>query len=142
LLELGAVSQQQHLDRVLHAAVLHILGAESGLDPADAVALETVLRPAGSGDAEPLGLRLLSRHYALELGLLCRGSEPAGPPVRTALGDTALRLPRHNLPAYLLALEMLQSAGAGDRWRTPRRALAFMTEAREFDVPTTAQARR
>lgn len=142
LLELGAVADQAHLDRLLHAAVLRILGVEPPLSGADALVLDTVTQPTappGTLDAEPLGLRLLVRHYAMELGLLSRAS---GQTAITALGETALRLPRHNLPAYLLALEMLQSAGLGDRWRTPRRALSYMSEVREFDIPTSSQSRR
>ncbi|MCS6912852.1 MAG: hypothetical protein RMK29_11795 [Myxococcales bacterium] len=142
LIELGAVADQAHLDRLLRAATLRILGIQEPLPAADDLLLETVTRPAppaGTVDAEPLGLRLLVRHYALELGLLSRAS---GTTERTPLGETALRLPRHSLPAYLLALEMLQSAGPADRWRTPRRALAFMLRSGEFDVPTSAQLRR
>lgn len=140
LLELGAVADQEHLDRLLRAAVLQILGATPNLQPADVLLLETVTQPNPRGDeSESLGVRLLARHYAKELGLLSRAS---GVTERTPLGDTALKLPRHSLPGYLLALEVLQSAGNADRWRTPRRALAHLLESREFDVPATAQARR
>lgn len=140
LIELGAVGDQAHLDRLLHAAVLQILGAGTSIAAADGLLLETVTQQGAAGaPEEPLGLRILARRYALEVGLLFRGDGQLG---RTGLGDTALRLPRHNLLSYLLALEMLQSGGGGDRWRTPRRALSHMLEQRGFEVPTTAQARR
>src|SRR5581483_9219486 len=37
LLELGAVSDQEHLDRLLHAAVLRIVAVDTPLQPADAL---------------------------------------------------------------------------------------------------------
>ncbi len=166
LLELGAVRDQAHLNRLLMAATHHILGcgpgtpahglwvgsdvdgaagADGSLGAADALVLQTVTQALQGADSdhEPLGLRLLARRYALELGLLWR--EPAGvggKAVRTPLGDAVLALPHRYVLTFLLALETLQSAGPADRWRTPRGALQAMSAQPQFLVATTAQARR
>lgn len=135
LLELGAVADQGHLDRLLRAALLQVLGTQEPLQPADAMLLDTVTQPPRGADAEPLGLRLMARRYARELGLLGGGQ-------RTRLGEVALRMPRAELPVFLLALEALQSTGPADRWRAPKRALALLLDRRELAVPTTEEARR
>ena len=165
LLELGAVKDQAHLDRLLMAATHHILGCGPGtpahglvvsaegssLTVADALLLQTVTQAmqAAESDHEPLGLRLLVRRYALELGLLTRtlvaqtgAAEPTLTVVRTPLGDAVLALPHPYVLTFLLSLELLQSAGPSDRWRTPQSALGHMQAQAQFLVATTAQARR
>ncbi len=165
LLELGAVQDQAHLNRLLMAATHHILGCGPGtpahgllgaaadgvLSAADTLLLQTVtqaLQGPGS-DQEPLGLRLLARRYALELGLLARAAsgEATGAAAlphiaRTRLGEAVLALPQKSVLTFLLALETLQSGGPADRWRTPRSALGPMSAQPQFLVATTAQARR
>lgn len=168
LLELGAVKDQAHLHRLLMAATHHILGCGPGtpahgllvgpgtdgvdvtggpLSAADALVLQTVTQALQGADSdhEPLGLRLLARRYALELGLLARepaGAVGPGPAMRTQLGDALLALPHQYLLTFLLALETLQSVGPADRWRTPRGALHAIGAQPQFLVATTAQARR
>lgn len=166
LLELGAVKDQAHLNRLLMAATHHILGCGPGtpahgllvgpgadggdgtdgaLSAADALVLQTVTQALQGADSdhEPLGLRLLARRYALELGLLARESAgSAGKAVRTQLGDALLALPHQYVLTFLLALETLQSTGPADRWRTPRGALHALGAQPQFLVATTAQARR
>lgn len=161
LLELGAVRDQGHLDRLLLAATQQILGCGPGspahglvaadgersdvpLTAADLLLLQTVtqaIQGAGS-EQEPLGLRLIVRRYALELGLLSRDGESSGGQKRSALGDALLALPASHCLEFLLALEMLQSTGSADRWRTPRAALQKMQTQPQFLVATTAPARR
>jgi hypothetical protein len=160
LIELGAVDDQEHLDRLLMAATHQILGCgpgghalpdlDTGLAPlaaADALLLHTVTQASQRADdeLEPLGLRLVVRRYALELGLLARASlkDPtAGAIYPTPLADALLALPPSCVLTFLLALEMLQSQGVADRWRTPRAALLHMQAQAQFLVPTTGQARR
>lgn len=155
LLELGAVNE---IERLLDAAVQRMIGeTPRGLSHADLqllLAAEQSAQGGGEG-AGPLGLRLLSRRYALALGLIesitREGQEGAaggqGPKSlrRTPLGDAALSLPRQQLLSFLLALEAAQSTGATgvvDRFCTPRKVLRAMFERRRFLVPTSAAARR
>lgn len=161
LLELGAVRDQGHLDRLLLAATQQILGCGPGtpthglftlapetggtppLTAADLLLLQTVTQTQQAATAlhEPLGLRLLVRRYALELGLLRREGEVLGALRPTALGEALLALPTSHSLEFLLALEVLQSTGPMDRWRTPRLALSQMQLQPQFLVATTAQAR-
>lgn len=162
LLELGAVRDQAHLHRLLLAATQHILGcgpgapahglvaaapevgAEPPLTAADLLLLQAVTQALqeADGDHEPLGLRLLVRRYALELGLLSRDGAAQDVIRRTPIGDALLALPTSHRLAFLLALEMLQAQGPADRWRTPRSALSQMQAQPQFLVATTATARR
>lgn len=153
LIELGAVTENVHMHRLLVAAARQLATLRAhddktltdedraaGLTQLDRVLLSTTLPVLTSeaAEVEPLGLRLFARRYALEIGLLCREDGAAR---RTPLGDAVLALPRQQVPAFLLALETLQSTGAADRWRAPRDALRSMRERREFWVATTPQAR-
>ncbi len=162
LLELGAVRDQGHLDRLLLAATQQILGCGPGspahglftvaqetgdappLTAADLLLLQMVTQTQQAALAahEPLGLRLLVRRYALELGLLRREGLELGALRRTDLGDALLALPTSLSLEFLLALEVLQSTGPADRWRTPRLALSQMQARPQFQVATTAQARQ
>lgn len=152
LLELGAVNE---IDRLLDAAVQRMVGeTPRGLSHADMqllLAAEQSAQGGGEG-AGPLGLRLLSRRYAMALGLIESIAQEGaaggqGPKLvrRTPLGDAALSLPRQQLLSFLLALEAAQSTGATgvvDRFCTPRKVLRAMFERRRFLVPTSAAARR
>ena len=151
LLELGAASlDAARLERLLELATERMVrsGAEAAAAAGEAqtpelLLLQTVLerQQAGGAPGTELGLRSLARRYALELGLLEEDPGQGGQLVRTPLGEVAVALPRHLLRTFLVALEVLQSFGAQDRWRTPRAALLATTLQPTFAVATTASAR-
>lgn len=122
LIEMGVVREQALLDQFLGAAVLLRAGAPCGLSPTD----ELLLDLARGDDLDEGHTRLLSRRYAVQLGLLAPSDEPGLR--RTELGDAVCRLPCELVLPFLVAIEALSSYGAGDPWRAPDEAFRLLYE--------------
>jgi len=144
LLELLAIRDADHLDALLCLATEQILGESPPplsladeeaplLTPADHQLLRTTTSAVTGDHGHRLGLRLLARRYAMQLGLLTRRP---GSWQRTCLGDAVLELPRAYAWPLLLSLESLQALDPYDRWRVSSVALAEMSQRPSFTVRT------
>ena len=144
LLELLAIRDADHLDALLCLATEQILGESQRplsvadeeaplLTPADHQLLRTTTSAVTGDHSHRLGLRLLARRYAMQLGLLVARPRAWQ---RTCLGDAVLELPRAYAWPLLLSLETLQALDPFDRWRVSTEALGAMLDRPTFVVRT------